>query len=76
MGNKIPTAEELLWDRFNQNFDEENNEVFYPQEVRDLMQEFAKFHVEAALKAAHDNSQFPIEDLDYTLSCYPLENIK
>ena len=35
-----------------------------------------KLHVEQALKNAHNNSQLPIEDLEFTLDCYPTENIK
>jgi hypothetical protein len=38
--------------------------------------EFAKLHAEAALKAAHLSLQLPIEDLEFTLEVYPLDNIK
>lgn len=38
--------------------------------------EFAKFHVESALKAAHLKHQLPIEDLEFTMEAYPLTNIK
>jgi hypothetical protein len=44
--------------------------------VYEIMIEFAKLHVEAALKAAHANMQLPKEDLEFTLQSYPLENIK
>jgi hypothetical protein len=40
------------------------------------MIEFAKLHVEAALKKAHQQMQLPNEDLEFTLSAYPSENIK
>lgn len=40
------------------------------------MIEFAKGHVDEALRASHKNMQLPEEDLEFTLSCYPLENIK
>jgi len=33
-------------------------------------------HVEAALKAVHNNMQLPVEDLEFTLDAYPLSNIK
>jgi len=42
----------------------------------ELMIEFAKLHVEAALKKAHQQMQLPNEDLEFTLSAYPSENIK
>ena len=46
------------------------------QEEYSAMVEFAEFHVTESLKAAHKNMQLPEEDLDYTLSSYPLTNIK
>jgi hypothetical protein len=61
--NKIPTAEEQL-------------EIYGTSHAIEAMKEFAKLHVEAALKAAHCNHQLPIEDLDFTLNSYPLNNIK
>lgn len=42
----------------------------------ELMVEFAKLHVKAALEAAHKNMQLPEEDLEFTLSSYPLNLIK
>jgi hypothetical protein len=41
-----------------------------------MMIEFAKLHVEAALKQAHSNTYLPASDLQYTLASYPLTNIK
>jgi len=38
--------------------------------------EFAKLHVQEALKAAHRNMQLPDEDLEFTLDSYSLEKIK
>ena len=69
--NKIPTAEEYA------------NSIYqeYPvsKEIHELMIEFAKLHVEAALKAASNvktnyRSRFLItQDI---INAYPLENIK
>lgn len=36
----------------------------------------ATFFVTAALEAAHNEHQLPIEDLEFTLNSYPLTNIK
>lgn len=58
--NTIPTAEE---------FEETHGND------PDMLIKFAKLHVEAALKAAHSNSQMPMEDIDFTLNAYPLTNI-
>ncbi len=44
-------------------------------EYQQMMREFARKHVTAALKAAHKNMQLPEEDLEFTLSSYPLTNI-
>lgn len=63
----METAKELF-DRML----EENDECTSTE----MMIEFAKLHVEQALKAAHRNAQFPEEDLDYTLRAYPLTEIK
>ena len=41
----------------------------------EFAKEFAKIHVQAALTKAHTNFQLPIEDIDFTLEAYPLENI-
>lgn len=67
---KMPKAEEFLWG------DEDKGETIWADEAIKLMKEFAKLHVEAALKAAHRNQQLPEEDLEFTLSAYPLTNIK
>ena len=64
----IPTAEEMANGMFGKDC--------YPTDTTYCMIEFAKLHVEAALKAAHANMQLPKEDLEFTLQSYPLENIK
>ena len=70
----ILTAEEFMLDTL---------ESMDQQEVERAMIEFAKMHVEAALKAAAENAEVNIPDYgDYEvdeesiLNAYPLENIK
>ena len=76
------TASDLIDKRY-ENFDELDSGDIWSN-IEDLMIEFAKFHVEAALKAASEDSH--TKDVPYTndvevdrdsiLSAYPLENIK
>ena len=74
--NKIPTAEEYL-----------NSKVGTRSAwITEMMIEFAKLHVEAALKAASKNADvklvsgvmddYRVIDEDTILKSYPLENIK
>ncbi len=67
----IPTAEEFA-KQWITNLQNNKSEFTTPK----LLIEFAQLHVKAALTASHKNNQLPIEDLDFTLSCYPLTNIK
>ena len=68
---KIPTAEEFMNRPFGQRLD-----------TQELMIEFAKLHVEAALEAASKNVEvngnIPQDWIDRQsiLDAYPLENIK
>ncbi len=87
MENNIPTAEEFAWDKID--FQTALAEMNY-QEVYYLMQEFAKFHVEAALKQASEKAKIKYEysgntgseycyeyvDQNSILNSYPLTNIK
>jgi len=65
--SNIPTAEEFA-------------KTHHPMKTypvdHQMMIEFAKLHVEAALKQAHSNTYLPTSDLQYTLASYPLTNIK
>ena len=72
----IPTAEEFL-----------RGKPFSIESIYNNMIEFAKLHVQAALKAADDNADVTVIDVDMTgsiwgvdsdtiLNAYPLENIK
>ena len=65
--NIIPSAVDFL-QNFTNNPDDDT--------IYEAMIAFAKLHVEAALRKAHSNMQLPDEDIDYTLSSYPLANIK
>ena len=73
----IPTAEEFLQNSNKTTFDA----------IEKTMIEFARLHVQAALKAADDNADVTVIDVDMTgviygvdsdtiLNAYPLENIK
>ncbi len=74
--DKLPTAYQFLT-----NFtDEPDDDTIY-----EAMVEFAKLHVEAALKAASEKADiipdpngmdWDVVDKDSILSAYPLENIK
>jgi len=76
--NKIPTAEEFFTSVVGENPDEFNSYI------KECMVEFAKMHVEAALKEASENAE--TKDVPYTddievdkvsiLKAYPLDNIK
>lgn len=74
--DKIPTAEEFL-----------NNHKFHLVEheeyISTVIIEFAKLHVEAALKQASENAESIViggliseVNKDSILNAYPLENIK
>jgi hypothetical protein len=72
--NPLPTAEEWLT-----SFGADADDMFYKHSVEEAMIEFAKLHVEAALKAASEDAN---KDLGFTddyyiaLQVYPLTNIK
>jgi hypothetical protein len=75
---KIPSAEETL-KKFYFNLDE----TFNIPDIHNAMIEFAKLHVEAALKVALDEVPYgsstdttSYDDVKGILTCYPLENIK
>ncbi len=79
--NKIPTAESMLDISFGDN-------VALRTKISSVMVVFAKLHVEAALKAANENSfiymltatdnsaRFPVIDEDSILNAYDLNLIK
>ena len=73
----MKTAEQFYYDAFI-GLNIEDNEALIPK----IMVEFAKMHVEAALKEALKEVPYggsdPVyyEDVEGILTCYPLENIK
>lgn len=80
----IPTAEEILELHYNMDKDEDGHPVYYDWSAQDAMIEFAKLHVEAALKEAskkvivnnyRDEGRIKINK-NSILGAYPLENIK
>ena len=93
--NKIPTAEEFFMEYldvdcdFMESMREQLDKCsgFNFDIITDIMLEFAKLHVQAALEAASYNAEitwdalpvigdFQIIDKDSILTAYPLENIK
>jgi hypothetical protein len=74
--NQIPTAEQFL--------SRDESGVFNEADITQAMIEFAKLHVEAALKAASENAQTECDDggelgfvnKETILDAYPLNNIK
>jgi hypothetical protein len=76
MENKIPTAKEFLWNgTIITQGDTEPYGRLPNDKVPLVMIEFAKLHVEAALKEASEDANM---DSDYyqALQVYPLTNIK
>ena len=79
-GSKLPTAEEFFIRVVGENPDEFNGYI------KECMIEFAKLHVEAALKAASEEADYITDgqehitdvwiDKDSILKSYPLDNIK
>ena len=76
----IPTAEEFLRKNIDYVLEKDCKE-----DVENAMIEFAKLHVEAALKVkgramqemSNEDSSFSIDELNaFTKNCYPLSNIK
>ena len=81
---QVSTAVQFL--RFKSDISEDKTSVEYLTdcEVEEIMIEFAKMHVEAALEAASENAEFDVDiegnftNIDSTsiLNSYPESNIK
>lgn len=70
----IPTAEEFLKDYENIT-DHYADQEYYGWKLIEALQEFAKLHVEAALKEA--SKEFDSKTYsEFVLNAYPLTNIK
>lgn len=83
--HKIPTAEEFMLNEYET--DDVNKIVAEPQHVKWMMIEFAKLHVQPALKAAAENCRLKVPedrdahalfviDRESILNAYPLTNVK
>jgi hypothetical protein len=90
---KIPTAEDFLQEhsKISHFYDDKTNQmVCFSADVQKALIEFAKLHVEAALKAAATNgeikeelgnpydteSKYYVVDEQSIIKAYPLTNIK
>jgi len=74
----MPTAEELLEEHFI-SVDKSNIKSGHYFVIKEAMKDFAKLHVEAALKAASDikkNYRSTFLMTQDILNAYPIENIK
>ena len=84
--SSIPTAEEFLQDSFTISHfynDKYNRMSCFSDDVQKAMIEFAKLHVEEALKEASENAESYViggltseVERSSILNAYPLENIK
>ena len=84
--SKIPTAEDFLQDSFTISHfynDKYDKMMCFSDDVRKAMIEFAKYHVEQALKAVieapieyYDEGGYQGIDENAILKAYSLENIK
>ena len=75
MEKNIPTAEQVMKSHYNMDKDEDGNQVYYGWIVEDAMIEFAKMHVEAALKEASEKFDH-YSNKNAILGSYSLDNIK
>ena len=75
--NKIPTAEEIFKPLRNSTSSYPVGAATYIniEDAKKFARQLTKLHVEAALKAYHKAHQLPNEDIEFTLSAYPLTNI-
>ena len=85
---RLPTAEEFLDNGdFHSHTDDSNDKVFYQNLVQEAMIEFAKLHVQEALKVASENAEpdywkgdcqlcgSNTIDKDSILNAYPVDKI-
>lgn len=77
--NQVPTTEEFLQNHLQISHfydDKTDRMVCFSDDVQQAMIEFAKMHVQAALKAAAENSVKMSATQATIENSYPLENIK
>jgi len=80
---KTPTAEEIISIVEATVAAYSNSPVWYKTDIKKYMIQFAKLHVEAALKSAYNNIEYTTVDSsvpyvveESILNSYPLNNIK
>ncbi len=77
--NKIPTAKEFLkqqYEKLNIKWADGDLKTWRNEDVI-ILKEFAKLHVEAALKSASREVNLPYKERTrFILNAYPLNNIK
>ncbi len=83
MKNNIPTAEEFLKDLQHEYEETGEYKMYFAIDIPNKLKEFAKLHVEAALKEASENVIIDYDIGGYSfvskqsiLNSYPLTNIK
>jgi len=90
MKNNIPTAEEFLKDLQHEYEETGEYKMYFAIDIPNKLKEFAKLHVEAALKQASEKAKIKYEysgntgseycyeyvDQNSILNSYPLTNIK
>lgn len=78
MGNKVMSAEELMYDKFDN--DCLFSEFYDEKRIINLMKEFAKIHVKSALESAAENAEIEIDhtwvNKQSILNSYPDDNIR
>ncbi len=76
--NNIPTAEEFFKKFQNEKgfWNDYDSDSVAADYIQIFAIEFAKLHVEQALKNVHHNLQLPNEDYGFIVDSYPLEKIK
>lgn len=80
--NQLPTAEEFLKENAN-DISYEEGQMFAADVTPDMLIQFTKLHVQAALQAAAENAECKFIDYDEAvvrkdsiINSYPEENIK
>jgi len=79
---EIKTAEEFLYQNYESHQYNIDNEIYYNERsVENMLIEFAKYHVNLALQAAHKDAQAYYNEMkhwhsvDSITKAYPLDNI-
>jgi len=78
MESNTPTAEEFLKDLQHEYEETGEYKMYFAIDIPNKLKEFAKLHVEAALKEANEKAIMTgyVDSGQTILNAYPLENIK